>query len=179
MQLKEQELRVHAGDNNAGTNKNQKEAEQSVVGSDDSNKDASAVSNNVSLGSTPFSRRHQKYMHRQIKAYERRLKKVQNRMRRQAASIARQSRRLALDAGISLEVYRELLNKHTKVETQPDGKEPKTVDYTAINRDIRILIIKNREARMANGQRKKTTGRHSDRKAHSGAIAYIKTMEGQ
>lgn len=178
MQLKEQELRVHAGDNKTATNANQKEAEQSIVGGDDS-KDASTIPNNVSLGPTSFSRRHQKYMHQQIKAYERRLKKVQIRMRRQAASIARQSRRLALDAGISLEVYRELVNKHTKVETQSDGKESKTVDYTAINRDVRTLIIKNREARMANGQRKKTTGRHSDRKAHSSAIAYIKTMEGQ
>ncbi|MEM4360400.1 MAG: hypothetical protein QXT45_07730 [Candidatus Bilamarchaeaceae archaeon] len=122
----------------------------------------------------PPSNRHRKMIHQQIKFYERRLKKVQEKMRQQAASIRLQSQKLGEVIGMS--TYRQLVQKYTTANTNQDGKKSTTVDYTAINREVRRIIAENREKRIQDGLRKRSSGRSSDRKKHNSIIKNLSSQ---
>lgn len=122
----------------------------------------------------PPSNRHRKMIRKQIKLYERRLKKVQEKMRRQAASIRLQSQKLG--EVIGMPTYRQLVQKYTTTSTTQDGKKSTTVDYTAINREVRRIIAENREKRIQEGLRKRSSGRSSDRKQHNSIIKSLRSQ---
>lgn len=117
-----------------------------------------------------------------IEKQEKQLKKLYAQMRNQRAranrKLATQIRQIKNALGKEdFKNLKDICTIHTPEQKGPNGevvqKAQTTVNYRALVAEGRQALVLNRQARIETGKRKRSTGRSSQRVAHSSALRHV------